>query len=107
MKLGPAGEAFFVERTRERTHEEIWNSPPMSPGGPFNSAIEPPQGGRHRSYSESDVLVHISASEPHLAGLVQPTATDDLKTALKISPHNSRNNSNADLPQHQPVDSVP
>ncbi len=36
MKLGPAGEAFFVERTRERTHEEIWNSPPMSPGGPLN-----------------------------------------------------------------------
>lgn len=32
MKLGPAGEAFFVERTRERTQEELWNSPPLSPG---------------------------------------------------------------------------
>lgn len=31
MKLGPAGEAFFVERTRERVQKEYRTSPPMSP----------------------------------------------------------------------------
>ena len=33
MKLGPAGEAFFVERTREiNLKGAAWSSPPTSPG---------------------------------------------------------------------------
>lgn len=37
MKLGPAGEAFFVERTREvNMRNSSWVSPPTSPNGPLS-----------------------------------------------------------------------
>ena len=55
MKLGPAGEAFFVHQTTEEElleHEELRTSPIMSPG-----ADEGGMSPRERNYSCDDADV--------------------------------------------------
>ena len=55
MKLGPAGEAFFVHQTTEEElleHEELRTSPIMSPG-----AEEGGMSPRERNYSCDDADV--------------------------------------------------